>query len=61
MGTTGRMGKVGRDGFRQVEISRVVGMGRVGLLVGWLLNNPANMLVYLSDGSAQTILCTATL
>ena len=28
---------------------------------GWLLNVPANMLVYPSDRSAQTIVCAATL
>ena len=32
------------------------------LLVGWLLaERPSNMLVYLRDGSAQTILRAATL
>ena len=28
-------------------------VGRGGLFAGWLLNVPANMLVYLRDGSAQ--------
>ena len=36
-------------------------LGFVCWLVGWLLNSPSNMLVYLRDGSAQTILRAATL
>ena len=31
------------------------------LFVGWLLNVPANRLVYLRDGSVKTILRAATL
>ena len=31
------------------------------LLVGWLLNVPANMPVYVRDGSAQTIVRAVTL
>ena len=34
---------------------------KFGLLVGWLVQHPSNMLVYLRDGSAQTILRAATL
>ena len=37
------------------------GGGGVFVVVCWLLNIPANMQVYLRDGSAQTILCAATL
>ena len=39
----------------------MVAIDKICLFVGWLLNVPANRLVYLRDGSAQTILRSATL